>query len=462
MPRLALAIPALAALTTPALAQSIALDEFRPAIDARGFVTVNASQTLGHGEMSFGLGSLGWGRSLLASGDNMVSATLIGAVGLRVGPVPLELGVGLPFSILDGESQPDGQGVGDLALHLKTRFARVGGVGLGAIASVYVPTGSTRDPFLGESATTPQLMGVADATFGRLRLAINGGVRIRRETTFMDMTMGTTLPFGAGAAYALAPEKVELVAEVFGAMPLAGQHGYQSLEALGGVKVYLAKNSYMTLGAGRGLMTEKAGNPDFRGVIGIVFEPKPAQRVAGRIPDERVAYVPPAEKTDDGLGDRDNDGIFDRDDKCPDEMEDYDGVDDEDGCPEAEDTPRDLVVETESEIVTLKEIEFEFDKAVLRASAYPILDAVVRALKDNPDIALVEVQGHTDEQGSDAYNLDLSRRRAATVRTYLVDSGIAESRLTSKGYGETQPIDPSHTQAAYEKNRRVAFIIMKR
>src|SRR6185503_15093759 len=132
-----------------------------------------------------------------------------------------------------------------------------------------------RDPYLGEAATTPQLMGVADATFGRLRLAINGGVRIRRETTFMDMTMGTTLPVGAGLAYALAPEKVELVAEAFGAIPVGASHGYQSLEALGGIKVYLAKNSYMTVGAGRGLMTDRAGNPDFRGVIGIVFEPKP-------------------------------------------------------------------------------------------------------------------------------------------------------------------------------------------
>jgi OmpA-OmpF porin, OOP family len=363
---------------------------------------------------------------------------------------------------MDGADQMEGQGVGDLGLHLKTRFARVGRVGLGAIASVYIPTGSTQDPYFGEAATTPQLMGVADATFGRLRLAVNGGIRFRRETPFMDMTLGTTLPVGVGAAYALAPEKVELVTEIFGSIALGDERGVQSLEALGGIKVYLAKNSYMTLGAGRGLMTDRAGNPDVRALIGIVFEPKPAQRAGTRVPDERIAYTPPAERTSDDFADRDNDGIADIDDKCPDVMEDYDAVDDADGCPEDEDTPRDLVIEEEGQLVVLKPIEFEFDKAVLRRSAFPILDAVVKALNDNPDIKLVEVQGHTDEQGPDAYNLDLSNRRAATVKAYLIAKGVAESRLTSQGYGETDPVDASHTQAAYTLNRRVAFIIRKR
>jgi outer membrane protein OmpA-like peptidoglycan-associated protein len=112
--------------------------------------------------------------------------------------------------------------------------------------------------------------------------------------------------------------------------------------------------------------------------------------------------------------------------------------------------------------VTLQPIEFEFDKDVLRDSAYPILDEVVQALKDNPGITLVEVEGHTDEQGNDAYNLELSKRRAATVMHYLVDHGIDSLRLTSEGYGETRPVDPHHTQAAYKLNRRVAFSIKQR
>ena len=489
MPRLAIA---LGALFIPQIASAQAVDDYRPAIDSRGYLTLNGSQVLDHTDMSFGLGSLQWGRHLLQfengdafySVDNMVSATLIAAFGVHLG-IPLEVGASLPFTIMNGSRGPDalgdpndpnddklyqldGQGVGDFGVHVKARLAQVGPFGFGALASVYVPTGSSRDPFMGEAAATPQFMGLVDATFGRLRLAVNGGIRIRRTTTFMDMgeggapaTMGsfttsTALPVGFGVAYGVIPEKVELVGEVFGAIPLGEHKGYQPLEALGGVKFYLAKNSYLSLGAGRGLLPDQAGNPDFRAVVGIVFEPKPAQRASGHVPQEVVAQVQPAQ--DDGLRDRDNDGIVDRDDKCPDDMEDYDGIDDEDGCPEQ---GHRHTVTGKSEIITLQPIEFEFDKDVLRDSAYPILDDVVQAIKDN-NITLLEVQGHTDEQGNDAYNLDLSKRRAATVMRYLREHGIDSTRLLSEGYGETMPLDNRKTQAAYTKNRRVAFKILRR
>jgi outer membrane protein OmpA-like peptidoglycan-associated protein len=310
--------------------------------------------------------------------------------------------------------------------------------------------------FVGEAATTPQGTLVADASFGRLRFAVNGGVRLRRTTTMGSVTSTTTLPVGIAAAYALSPEKVEVIGEVFGSLPTGD--GYRSAEALGGLKVYLAKNSYLSLGAGRGLIAGEAGNPDLRAVIGIVFEPKPAQRMSHAIPDEVIAEAPPPKPADPDL-DSDNDLIRDKDDRCPNDMEDYDGDEDEDGCPEAS---RDRVFDVGTELVTLQPIEFELDKDTLRDSAYPILDEVVKAFISNPDIELVEVQGHTDEQGDDDYNLDLSKRRAATVMRYLREHGIAEARITSQGYGEKKPVDSRHTQAAYKVNRRVAFVILKR
>ena len=79
-----------------------------------------------------------------------------------------------------------------------------------------------------------------------------------------------------------------------------------------------------------------------------------------------------------------------------------------------------------------------------------------------PDIELIEVQGHTDERGDDGYNLDLSRRRAAAVVEYLVAHGVDARRLTSRGYGETQPIDLRHSEAAWAVNRRVSFVLKKR
>jgi outer membrane protein OmpA-like peptidoglycan-associated protein len=433
MPRLALALPALV-VSSVASAQSMAVDSVRPAIDSRGFLTLDASQVLDHKDVSFGIGSLQWGHHGI---DDIVTATLVAALGVRVG-IPLELGASLPFTITSGSR--DDQDIGDVGLHGKVQLARVHRLGVGMLASVY----------LGEAAT-PQFMGLVDGTFGRFRVAINGGVRMGSA-----MAMGTTFPAGVAAAYGLVPEKIELVGEVFGTVPTGRSDGYQPLEALGGVKVYLAKSSYLSLGAGRGLLPDREGSPDFRAVIGIVFEPKPAQRAFARVPDERVAMAPPAPQGGAPL-DSDNDGIFDKDDHCIDVMESYNGVEDDDGCPE-----RKHIVETESEIVTLQPIEFEFDKDVLRDSAFPILDEVVQALQDNPGITLVEVEGHTDEQGNDAYNLDLSRRRAATVMRYLRDHGVDSLRLTSEGYGESRPVDPRHTQEAYRTNRRVAFSIKER
>ncbi|HUJ59369.1 MAG TPA: OmpA family protein [Kofleriaceae bacterium] len=477
MPRLALAAALLCITAATATAQSVAgnleLDEFHPAMDARGYLTLNGSQVLDGGELSFGLGSLDWGRHLLEfqSGsssyavDNMVSATLVSALGLNVAGVPFEVGASLPLTVMDGEHNLDGQGVGDLGLHVKARLLHAGPWGLGALASVYLPTANPSDKFLGDSGVTPQLMLITDVNVGRWRFTANGGVRLRQTATFTDMTMGTMgtvtasteLPLGVGAAFALSPEKLELIAEVYGDAPLGASHDYQPLEALGGVKVYLAKSSYLTIGAGRGLLQDQGGNPDFRAFIGIVFEPKPAEQRVGAVTDDDVVAIapPPVRKPHvDPDADRDGDGVPDIDDRCP----DVPGPLYNHGCPDDQ-----IAVVDGSTIVVLKSIDFEFDSAKLKDTAFPVLDAVVKALDDNPDITKVEVQGHTDERGSAAYNLDLSDRRAASVVTYLTEhGGVAAGRLESHGYGKTRPIDPAHNEAAWAKNRRVEFIIKER
>jgi outer membrane protein OmpA-like peptidoglycan-associated protein len=99
---------------------------------------------------------------------------------------------------------------------------------------------------------------------------------------------------------------------------------------------------------------------------------------------------------------------------------------------------------------------------VIQKRSFDILDAIVATMQGNPDIKLVEIQGHTDERGSDAYNLDLSDRRAASVRRYLTEHGVAAGRLQSQGYGESQPLAQGRNEAAWAKNRRVEFLILKR
>ncbi len=474
MPRLALALSclsfALISLSIPgaASAQPAAqLDAFRPAVDSRGYLSLNGSSVLGHEEMSFGLGSLEWGRHLSSSIDNVVSATLVAAVGLRLGPVPLELGASMPFVIASGVT--DTQSLGDAGVHLKLHAAPH----LAAIASVYVPTGP------GAHGATPQLLAVADTALGRWRFAGTAGVRLAAGMDGMATT--TDVPLGIAAAWGVLPERFELVGEVFGAVR-PSERGFHQLEALAGVKLYLAKNSYLSLGAGRGMVAED-GSPDLRAVIGIVFEPKAGARSTTYVPEPDWAPPRAPRVATSDFPDRDNDGIRDDLDKCPDDPENYNGYQDEDGCPDepgdnafvvdrddgctkagavdGTDCP-DRVIVTGSSIVTLRSIEFEFDKAVIQKRSYPILDHVAQALKDNPDIELVEVQGHTDERGDDAYNLELSDRRAAAVVAYLKDQGIELERLSSQGYGETVPLVHGHDERAWAQNRRVEFHIRKR
>jgi len=107
--------------------------------------------------------------------------------------------------------------------------------------------------------------------------------------------------------------------------------------------------------------------------------------------------------------------------------------------------------------VQLHGILFELDKATLQPESTKQLQHVVTLLKDNPDLML-EVQGHTDDQGSDDYNLKLSQRRAETVVAYLGLFGIDPSRLVPKGYGESKPVIPNTTEEGRAKNRRVELV----
>jgi outer membrane protein OmpA-like peptidoglycan-associated protein len=210
------------------------------------------------------------------------------------------------------------------------------------------------------------------------------------------------------------------------------------------------------------------------------------------IPDTRDSCINEPEDKDgyldeDGCPDTDNDadGVIDAKDKCPNEPEDLDGFQDDDGCPDPDNdgdqvadiddycpnTPgvrggdrpgcpqkNALIVVTEREIRITQQIQFEFNRAVIRPGiSYRILDEVVGVLDENPKINL-EVQGHTDNVGTDGYNMKLSQSRADAVRTYLVSKGVAAPRLVAKGYGFHQPIVPNTTAGNRELNRRVQFI----
>jgi OmpA-OmpF porin, OOP family len=607
------------------------LQLFRPAMDSKGFITLNSSQVLGQGDFSFGL-VVSYARKPLSltgapvgnpaqptkfSVDNLVTPSLQGAVGFTKLPhFGVELGLVVPLSVLSGSGQPSDpaadpanpntavdytftkQGLGDIQVHPKFRFlnATRGGLGLAVIPSVILPTGD-KNAFLGEGKLIFQPTVVVDTEagyLGRFRAAINGGARIRgSKSEFIDnpaafprmfgavmsntnegIQVGTEITGGLGLSYGIVPQKFDVVGELYGVAGLdskkiAANGTTSSLgpaaEAIAGIKLYLAHNSFFELGGGyRVLSSYGAAAP--RAFIGFIFEPSIGDRDGDgykddvdQCPDDPEDFddfededgCPDPDNDKDGIPDvddkcpndpetkngyqdadgcpdsvnldRDGDGIPDDVDKCPDDPEDKDGFEDADGCPDPDndkdgipdvndlcpndpedkdgfedadgcpdpDNDKDRipdvsdkcpnepetyngfqdedgcpdkgrVIVTKGKLMILDKIYFETDKDEIKAISFPLLDAIAATLKGNPQIQLIEIQGHADERGDDAHNLDLTERRALAVRRALEERNVEPGRMKSHGYGETKPICTQHNEDCWSQNRRVEFIILKR
>ncbi|HEX4461208.1 MAG TPA: OmpA family protein, partial [Polyangia bacterium] len=283
----------------------------------------------------------------------------------------VELGVSLPVHIMLGTRSPkfvdvdpnqndsltfSGQSVGDIGLHVKARLLDTSRhpVGLGLAFSLYAPSGDAKQ-FLGEGQVTLRPELIVDKELGRRRrfkVALNAGALVRPAThaytdrgatlsgvddvaggmafcqpstslgaapgssacgTQETRALGSQLTYCLGLAYALVPQRFELVAEAYGYVGLGGPAAASPLEGLVAAKVYLAQKSYFEIGGGAGLLPRSlaggmTGAPEFRLFVGFIFEPS--------------------------IGDRDGDGIKDDVDRCPDDPEDFDGFEDEDGCPD--------------------------------------------------------------------------------------------------------------------------------
>jgi outer membrane protein OmpA-like peptidoglycan-associated protein len=157
-------------------------------------------------------------------------------------------------------------------------------------------------------------------------------------------------------------------------------------------------------------------------------------------------------------GDEDDDGVFDRRDRCPDTpantpVEHH-------GCPLPQYPVTVKPVEpVRAEVIVLRDdVLFAFDKSSLTPSAQSQLDSLMGKLQ-NADVVSIKVIGHTDSKGSDAYNQALSERRASAVADYLLSRGLAPDKLTSEGRGEREPMADNETDAGRAQNRRVELHI---
>lgn len=152
--------------------------------------------------------------------------------------------------------------------------------------------------------------------------------------------------------------------------------------------------------------------------------------------------------------DSDGDGFVDNQDKCPNETETKNGFEDEDGCPDQ--IPDDLKRFTG----VIPGIEFESGKADVRMTSAPVLQAAAAVLTQYPKLKVMIV-GHTDNVGNHDSNVELSRRRAESVKAFLIKQGVAPDRVETRGEGPDTPITSNTTKLGRQQNRRIEFQIIK-
>lgn len=213
-------------------------------------------------------------------------------------------------------------------------------------------------------------------------------------------------------------------------------------------------------------------------VAGLILCPHEEAAAPVEVVAQCPEAVPPGALTDaNGCAyDTDGDGVVDGIDMCANTPEgvavdrvgcpldsDKDAVPDYlDLCPS---TPLGTIVDTDGcplsgqNLLSLTGVNFDYNKAVLTASAQDILEQAVTLLKETDAVIEVRVEGHTDSRGTDQYNMVLSQKRAEAVVSYLIAQGVNANRLVAVGMGEGYPVASNDTEAGRAANRRVDFVV---
>jgi len=380
---------------------------FRPAIDSKGFMSINGSDILGANDISFGL-VLDYGRNLLRTNDErdacggpgesacpnggqsldrgvdaLVKNSFQGTFGFNYGIANIgSIGITVPVILMAGNEaneigatndtydtgKLDSQKISTVALQGKLRLTRVDrGPGLAIVVQGGVPVGDAPRELGADPGGWYWPHVVFENRFGsskRLKIGLDAGYRGhtgknpkfeldnagRNQLAEGKLEGGNLATFGAGIAYRVI-DPLDLVVETYGTYLLDGKSDSKqklSQEFLGGIKLFVERNSYLMMGGGsRAFMTGYEA-ADVRMVLGFVFEPSIGDRDGDGYKDD-LDQCPDDPEDFDGFRDEDgcpepdndNDGILDVDDRCPNTPEDRDGDEDEDGCPEGQDGDRD-------------------------------------------------------------------------------------------------------------------------
>jgi outer membrane protein OmpA-like peptidoglycan-associated protein len=406
---------------------------------------------------------LWWANGLLELEQTGGTVELLGSgsaleVGGSLAIGRFEVGAILPLAF--GRSTESGgvlpaapaSGMGDLRVVPKVVLPTLGGFRFAATMPVTLPTADA-DALLGHAGVTVAPTGVVERDVLGVRTVGNLGLVVRGERQYYDLTVGSAvvlglageLPFEAfgrrWAALASVTGEIGLADsgtearpfELDGAVRFEGPHGLDAIAGLGtalvdgygapGLRVFALVGWRPGRDAPPAPAATVAASPPAAPAQEPIPEPTPppeAAPVVAPVPVEAPPSPPPPEAA-------------------------------------PVETPRAIL--TEGKIELREAVYFDLGKDTIQARSFALLDDVARILRENPQVARVSIEGHTDASGPADLNRMLSKARAEAVRAYLVSKGVAADRLEAKGFGPDRPVADNATKEGREKNRRVEFVV---
>lgn len=356
------------------------------------------------------------------------------------------IGADLPLAI-DGAGGVVEQGaaLGDLRLIPRFDLLRGEHLGLAALLGLRLPTGDTTR-FLGEGMVVFEPRVAAQLTFGKLRLGLNVGVRVREAREYLGLHVGDEV--FASLAVAVVPTRwLDLFAELHGDTALSSAFGTTQMSPvealLGAAGTYHGVRVGAALGIG---LVQGYGESSLRALLTLEYR-RPAPKVIEAAPTfvaQRPRLPPPAPKPVEAP----------KPAPAPAPVEQV-----------AQAEVAEVTTPTEEPSVSFapgrielaQPIFFELNKRRIRSTFHDELRELARVLLRRPELKLVMIEGHADQTGPKPFNLELSRERAKFVARFLVGQGVDPSRLAPVGFGEARPLVPTPPGVPNEKNRRVHF-----
>ena len=493
-------------LSTTAQAQGTNAQRFQPALNGRTFIGLNdpvASESgwIGSGTMHYASNPVLY----RVEDPNRDDILILGNVwsfdmwGGYSGP-RWDAGVLIPTRLHSAGEYIEStgfRGIGDISIagNFMLIDRRTAPAGVGFSGQLQLPTGN-ESAWLG--ASSPRGDANVNLSFGEsVVFATTVGLGLERTTQAGDLSLGSTLDWGAGMHVPVTSQwwtSVELDASHhLASLDQAGSHPIEGLVA---ARWEPAPKWIVSLATGTAI-TRGVGAAQFRAVAGLSFLPTmtelPQKVTTINKPTPTKTSSPEPQVADVRISVTDAQGsplaakiwFVDSNDRSTTNSDglamlsvtpgEQSVIITAEGFGPARRTLRlagrtDLAVVlsparteiTKDQIVVQDKVFFDTAKATLQAHSHDILDEVVLVLLDHPEILRIQVQGHTDDTGKAEDNLLLSQQRAETVRDYLIQRGVEAERVEALGLGETQPLDSEPTDKARSTNRRVEFHVLKR